>query len=297
MTKRAVALIIGVLLAALTLAGCAGNTGSGPVKIATKPMTEQFITSEMLGLLIEQAGYTVEITKGIGGGTSNIQPAMEKGEFDLYTEYTGTGWLNVLGEAEVPEDGTLEEQLQQKYNEKFGFSWVGFYGFNNTYTLAVRGAVAEQYGLATMTDLATAAPGLVFGGNADFFERADGFNALCAAYGYSFGKTVDIDIGLKYQALEAGEIDVTNAFTTDAQLSVADVVTLEDDRNYFTAYYAGTVVRNDALEKYPKLRGALEKMEGILNDQEMAALSYKVEVDGMDEKQVAREFLESKDLI
>ena len=74
-----------------TLTGCGGGaasggeTGSGdPVRIATKPMTEQYILGEMLGLLIEQAGYDVEITKGVGGGTSNIQPAMESGEFDLY---------------------------------------------------------------------------------------------------------------------------------------------------------------------------------------------------------------------
>ena len=64
--------------------GSAGNEAQEPVKIATKPMTEQFILGEMLKKLIEEkAGYEVELTKGIGGGTSNIQPAMEKGEFDL----------------------------------------------------------------------------------------------------------------------------------------------------------------------------------------------------------------------
>ena len=78
--------------------GSAGNEAQEPVKIATKPMTEQFILGEMLKKLIEEkAGYEVELTKGIGGGTSNIQPAMEKGEFDLYPEYTSSGWILVIG--------------------------------------------------------------------------------------------------------------------------------------------------------------------------------------------------------
>lgn len=90
--------------------GSAGNEAQEPVKIATKPMTEQFILGEMLKKLIEEkAGYEVELTKGIGGGTSNIQPAMEKGEFDLYPEYTSSGWILVLGHkaGEVSDDKML----------------------------------------------------------------------------------------------------------------------------------------------------------------------------------------------
>ena len=90
--NRLQAAVLAILMLG-TLTGCGGGaasggeTGSGdPVRIATKPMTEQYILGEMLGLLIEQAGYDVEITKGVGGGTSNIQPAMESGEFDLYPE-------------------------------------------------------------------------------------------------------------------------------------------------------------------------------------------------------------------
>ena len=81
--NRLQAAVLAILMLG-TLTGCGGGaasggeTGSGdPVRIATKPMTEQYILGEMLGLLIEQAGYDVEITKGVGGGTSNIQPAME----------------------------------------------------------------------------------------------------------------------------------------------------------------------------------------------------------------------------
>ena len=302
---------------ALSLAACGGNPGSseppvesqaagsaapaaGPVRIATKPMTEQYILGEMLDLLAEDAGYEAQITKGVGGGTSNIQPAMEKGEFDLYPEYTSSGWVMVLGhEAGSVEDGEILARLQKEYQEKFGMTWVGLYGFNNTYTVAVRGEIADQYGLKTTSDLAAVAGELTFGGNPDYLERADGFQAVCDTYGLEFGKVVDIDIGLKYQALASGDIDVTNAYTTDAQLANPNnrVAALEDDKNLQVNYFCSTVVRQDALEKFPGLEDALMKLDGALTDGEMAELNYKVEVEGLDEKDVARDFLAGKGLL
>ena len=299
--KHIAALALALALV-LALAGCGGgeSAGAGPVRIATKPMTEQYILGEMLGLLIEDAGYEVEITKGIGGGTSNIQPAMENGDFDLYPEYTSSGWVMVLDhEAEGVSDDEMFTQLQQEYEEKFGLTWVGLYGFNNTFTVAVRGDVAEQYGLENTSDLAAVAGELVFGGNPDYIERADGFGALCETYGLEFADVVDIDIGLKYQALAGGDIDVTNAFTTDAQLANPDtgLVTLADDKHLQVNYFCSTVVREDALERFPGLEDALMKMDGLLTDREMASLNYQVEVEGLDERDVAHDFLVQKGLL
>ncbi|HJB57332.1 MAG TPA: glycine/betaine ABC transporter substrate-binding protein [Candidatus Flavonifractor intestinipullorum] len=304
--KRLLSAALAAALAA-SLTGCggapapSGGASSGdPVRIATKPMTEQYILGEMLGLLIEQAGYEVEITKGVGGGTSNIQPAMESGEFDLYPEYTSSGWVLVLNhQAGGIDDEEMFQQLRQEYEEKFDMTWVGLYGFNNTFTIAVRGDVAEQYGLENTSDLAAVAGELTFGGNPDYVERADGFGALCETYGLEFGNVVDIDIGLKYQALAGGDIDVTNAFTTDAQLANpdTDLVTLADDKHLQVNYFCSTVVRRDALEKFPGLEDVLMQMDGLLTDQEMAALNYQVEVEGLDERDVAREFLTEKGLL
>ena len=299
--KHIAALALALALV-LALAGCGGgeSAGAGPVRIATKPMTEQYILGEMLGLLIEDAGYEVEITKGIGGGTSNIQPAMENGDFDLYPEYTSSGWVMVLyHEAEGVSDDEMFTQLQQEYEEKFGLTWVGLYGFNNTFTVAVRGDVAEQYGLENTSDLAAVAGELVFGGNPDYIERADCFGALCETYGLEFADVVDIDIGLKYKALAGGDIDVTNAFTTDAQLANpdTDLVTLADDKHLQVNYFCSTVVREDALERFPGLEDALMKMDGLLTDREMASLNYQVEVEGLDERDAAHDFLVQKGLL
>lgn len=300
--KRLLAAVL-ILALALALTACAGGkteSDPGPVRIATKPMTEQYILGEMLGLLIEQAGYTVEITKGVGGGTNNIHPAMKSGEFDLYPEYTSSGWVLVLNhQAEGVDDGEMFAQLKQEYQEQFNMAWVGMYGFNNTYTIAVRGDVAAEYGLENTSDLAAVAGELTFGGNPDYIERQDGFDALCETYGLDFGNVVDIDIGLKYQALSNGDIDVTNAFTTDAQLANPDtkLVTLADDKHLQVNYFCSTVVRQDALEKFPGLEEVLMQMDGLLSDQEMASLNYKVEVEGLDELDVARDFLMQKGLL
>lgn len=271
---------------------------AGTVHIATKPMTEQFILGDMLRLLIEdETDLRVRMTQGVGGGTGNIHPALVKGDFDLYPEYTGTAWSYVLKRTGIPPEERLRDELYRDYRSEYGLEWVGLYGFNNTYGLAVRQTVAERYGLKTYSDLAAAAPDLTFGAEYDFYERDDGYEDLCDTYGLSFGKTVDMDIGLKYQAINSGEIDVMPIFTTDGQLSVSEIAVLRDDKGFFQNYYCGTVVRTSVLEQHPGLRSALLKMDGIVDDAEMARLNYEVEGKKRDSRQVAREYLLQRGLL
>lgn len=296
MRKRVLSILFLAVLSAIAITGCSKKE-SGTIKIASKPMTEQYILTELLAALIENdTDLKVEITKGVGGGTTNIHPALLKGEFDLYPEYTGTSWITVLKHEDIPDDNALYEGVKKEYNE-LGLHWTGLYGFNNTYTLAVRNSVVEQYQLKTYSDLAAVSDQLVFGGNYDYIEREDGYPLLCSTYNMDFKETKDMDIALKYQAMEQGQIDVTNAFTTDAMLSVADVTTLEDDKHFFTNYYAGTVVRKETLEKYPELEAVLEKLTGLITDEEMQRLNYEVEANEKDEKVLAHEFLVEKGLI
>ena len=176
------------------ITGCStgGQKESGTVKIATKPMTEQLILGEMLSILIqENTDLNVEITKGVGGGTSNIHPALIKGDFDLYPEYTGTAWNNILKKTEYPDDETLWNTLTDEYDAQFGLKWVGMYGFNNTYTLALRKEIADKYNIKTFSDMARYTPEITFGANPDFYEREDGYQALCDAYGFSFKDHMD----------------------------------------------------------------------------------------------------------
>ena len=268
----------------------------GTVHMATKSMTEQFILASMMKTLIEQdTDLTVKLTEGVGGGTMNIQPAMVKGEFDFYPEYTGTGWNNVLKMQGLYSEA-LFDQLVAGYKE-LGMSWVGMLGFNNTYGIAVRTEIAQQYNLKTLSDLAAVAPQLVFGANYDFFERLDGFDALCQAYGLKFKDTVDMEMGLKYDAIRQKEIDVVNAFTTDGQLSSSNVTVLADDKGFYPSYMCGFVVRDEVLAAHPELLDVFKKVENILTDEKMATMNYQVEVEGQDPEAVATNFLKESGLV
>ncbi|MDD5799093.1 MAG: glycine betaine ABC transporter substrate-binding protein [Coriobacteriales bacterium] len=298
-TNRRLAVGAVAVCAAAALGATVPGMLAGPsdtIHVATKPMTEQYVMGEALKMLIEHdTNLNVELTEGVGGGTSNIEPAMESGQFDLYPEYTGTGWAMVL-----KNDGTYSEdefdQLQAGY-QNLGMSWVGMYGFGNTYGIAVRRDVAQKYNLQTYSDLARVANQLTLGAEADFFEREDGYDALCNTYGMSFGKTMQMDIGLKYDALAQGSVDAIVIFTTDGKLSTADATVLTDDKGFFPSYQCGNVVRNQVLEKHPELRTELQKLQGTISEQDMARMNYKVEEEGKDPKSVAEEFLTSKGLI
>ena len=267
------------------------------INIATKPMTEGYILGQMLTELIEQdTDLKVNMTTGVGGGTSNIHPAMLKGEFDLYPEYTGTSWEAVL-KKEGSYDESKFDELQKEYKEKYNLEYVNLYGFNNTYGLAVNRDIAEKYNLKTYSDLATVSNNLIFGAEYDFFEREDGYKELQKVYNVDFKKKIDMDIGLKYQAMKDKKIDVMVIFTTDGQLAISDVVVLEDDKKMYPSYRAGTVVRSEILSKYPELKPVLEKLNNILDDKTMADLNYQVESEGKKPEDVAREYLQEKGLL
>ena len=267
------------------------------INIATKPMTEGYILGQMLTELIEQdTDLKVNITNGVGGGTSNIHPAIVKGEFDLYPEYTGTSWEAVLKKEDSYDESKFDE-LQKEYKEKYNLEYVNLYGFNNTYGLAVNKDIAEKYNLKTYSDLAKVSNNLIFGAEYDFFEREDGYKELQKVYNVDFKKKIDMDIGLKYQAMKDKKIDVMVIFTTDGQLAISDVVVLEDDKKMYPSYRAGTVVRSEILSEYPELKPVLEKLNNILDDKTMADLNYQVESEGKKPEDVAREYLQEKGLL
>ncbi|MEA5073620.1 MAG: glycine betaine ABC transporter substrate-binding protein [Eubacterium aggregans] len=287
------------VLMMLTIGGCGSSASeSKTVKIATKPMTEQLVLGEMMKELIEtKTDLTVEIAKGVGGGTSNIHPAMLKGDFDLYPEYTGTAWYTVLKKTDSPDEGTLYQQLRKDYEDQFNLTWVGLYGFNNTYSLAMKKSVAEQYGITTYSQLVATSPNLVFGANPDFYEREDGFNGLTSTYALKFKETKEMDIGLTYQALKGGEVDVITVFTTDGQLDDPDLVVLKDDKGYFKNYYCGTVARQDTLKKYNELEGVLKLLDDQISEADMIKMNHRVEIDKQEDAVVAHDFLVEKRLV
>ncbi len=295
MMKKIIGIILVIFMTTI-FAGC-DNTEK-KVVIASKPHAEQYILAEMLTLLVEtHTDITVEKKLGIGGGTANIHPAMLNGEIDIYPEYTGTGWLFVLKEELISNPEELYNSVKADYQEEYGITWLDLYGFNNTYALAVKNSLADQYNLETYEDLAKVSDQLIFGAEYDFFEREDGYEGLKELYGLNFKENKEMDIGLKYEAISSDQVHVINAFSTDGLLKQYDLKVLKDNKNFFPPYQATTLVREEILKEYPELKEVLNMLAGKISDDEMISMNFEVEKENRDPADVAKEFLQEEGLL
>lgn len=262
------------------------------IVVASKPTSEQFILGEIIALDIE-ANTDIKVDRkfGIGGGTTNIQPALLSGDLDIYVEYTGTAWLNVLSK-DLPENNQINfEELNEIYQEQFKLKWLGLLGFNNTYGLAISNENAQKKNITNYSQLALQSENFTFGAEFDFFERSDAFPGLKKVYPFSFKKLEEMDINLRYQAFEQGKINAVDVFTTDAQIKKLDLKVLQDDKNYFPSYEAGIVIRQEILEKYPELEPLLNQLQQKISTEKMQQLNYEVEIEKKSPAEVAKNFL------
>jgi osmoprotectant transport system permease protein len=290
-------LLLGVLIILIFMSR-PGRSAGNEIVVATKPMAEQYILGEIISRMIENhTDIQIRRRFGIGGGTSNIHPAIMSGEVDIYPEYTGTAWLFVLKGPQVNDPDSLYYALRNAYADQFGLYWTGRFGFNNTFTLAMPEIVAQRESIGTFSDLASVSHQYVFGAEFDFFEREDGFPGLAEVYPFSFRRSVELDVNLKFQALQNQTVDVINAFSTDSRIRELNLRVLEDDKLFFPAYEAGIVVRNDVMDKYPELKMVFDRMTGIINDSIMLQLNYEVEILKRSPEEVAYEFLIERNLL
>lgn len=298
-----VLLVLLGVVAYLTAPSAASATHAGQarggetVRIASKNFTEQFILAEMMGQLIE-ARTDLAVDRRFGlGGTMIAHGALSRGEVDLYAEYTGTALTAILGRNVVTDpDGALGI-VREAYRARFAAEWLQPFGFNNTYALAVRATDAEEFGWEKIADLASRALRLRAGFPSEFMERPDGYPRLRRVYGFSFGTVIDMDPAIMYEAVAKGELDVISAFATDGRIEAYDLALLTDDREAFPPYYAAPVVRIQALQAYPELRGALAPLDGLIDDATMRRLNFRVDERGESPADVARGFLRSQQLL
>ena len=256
---------------------------------------EEAILANILIFLIEDNTDINVIEKGdLAGGENVLHKAVMEGEIDLYPEYTGTAWLTILKHEEIPNTEELNERLFEEYNDTLGLSWVGMYGFNDSYGLAVSTEIATKYNIKTYSDLANYSSQLRLGAEPGFYERQDGYKGLNELYHFNFKETADINFSLKYDSLNSGKVDVINVFTTDGELADSYVTLINDDKHYFTSYYCGNVVSNKTLKKYPELKNVCMMTNNLISDEEMSMLNSQVNLQGKEPKIVAKDFLKEK---
>lgn len=281
------------LLCLFAVAGCTSNSQK-QVVICSKDFTEQVILAEILAIHIE-AKTDIKVERKLNLGGSLCHQSLATGKIDLYVEYTGTGFTNILKQKPISDSKKVLDYLKQEYPKQFQAELTEPLGFNNGFAIIMRGDDAKKLNLQTLSQLGKAAPKLRAGFGPEFKEREDGFPGLAKTYGIKFAEEPkELLLGLLYQALQQKEVDVIAGNTTDGLIQSLGLVVLKDDKNYFPPYEAVPIVRSQILEKYPELRPVLAELGGKISEEDMRKLNYQVDGKQEDAAQVARQFLQQK---
>src|SRR3954465_9058519 len=219
---------IGLIAAAALLPGVAF---AEPILIGSKKFTESYVLAGIAKRAIANTGVAVEHRQGMGG-TIILWEALRSDQIGAYPEYTGTIGEEILKTTSVIPPADMREQLA-----KYGVGMTGELGFDNTYALVVRRALAERKQIHRISDLRSH-PELKFGLTHEFLDRRDGWRPLAEKYHLPAQNIAGIDHGLGYEALRNGSIDVKDAYSTDAKIGENDLVALEDDLQFFPQYKA-----------------------------------------------------------
>lgn len=291
MNRRAALFLIALI------PSCANSRRGRRIVIGSKNFTEQIILAELLAQVIHaHTGIDVE-QRGNLGGTLICQQAIVSGAIDLYVEYTGTALTAVLREAPSGNAAEVYARVQRDYAGRFGLAVTEPLGFNNTFTMVVRGEDARELKLKTISDVAPVAPRWRAGFGYEFMERPDGFQGLARTYHLHFAAPPrTMELGLIYRALQEKQVDIVAGNSTDGVISALDFAVLEDDRHYFPPYDAVPVVREETLKQFPELRLTLRDLGGKISVDEMRQLNFAVDGGHRDVGQVVREFLSAKKL-
>jgi osmoprotectant transport system substrate-binding protein len=291
--KRFSVLILSMLVASM-LSGCI-FIEKDSLTLGSRNNTESIILSHVMGELIENKTGIDVIYKENLGGSNVVWNAMINGLIDVIPDYTGTIVVNYYHETPGTADETLA--LTKKLVDGDGIIAFNTFGFNNTYTLALDEARAEELGVKTFTDFAKYSDEFTLGAVFEFIDRPDGLPGFQKEYDLEFKDVKGMDHGIMYRSINAKEVDVINSYTTDGQLQMYNLRVLEDDRSYFPPYHALPLVRKEALKEYPEIEEALVLLEGMINEEAMQKMNAKVDNEGMMVEKVARDFLIESGLI
>ncbi len=295
--REALALLAaGTLGAPALVAGC-NRPVTNAVAIGSKDFTEELILGEMYAQILEKHGLAVSRKLNLGG-TQVAMEALLRGDIDLYPEYTGTGLITELKLKPRGDAASIYRTVKNEYEHRYHLIWLDPAPMNDSQALAMTQAGSAKYGVRTLSDLAKAAPQLRLGAIPEFTTREDALPGLQRAYGgFQFKSVKLFDIGLKYKALETGQVDVVVAFGTDGQIAADHLILLTDDKHFWPAYQVAPVVRRATLERHPEIATSLNKLAPLLTDVVMRDLNYQVDGAKQEPADVAQAFLAAHHLV
>jgi osmoprotectant transport system permease protein len=267
-----VGLVVGTVAALSPLA--VASVGRSYV-IGSKNFSEQSILSELMASRLEAAGARVVQKQDLGSATA--YRALAAGELDVYVDYSGTLWTNVLGRKDNPGREAVLRDLTAALRRRDGVLVLGPLGFENAYALAMRADRARSLGIASIEDLTKRAGQLNLGSDIEFLSRPE-WTALERAYGLKFRKETSYQPTFMYRALADGEADVISAFSSDGRIAADHLVVLADPRHALPPYDA-VILISPARAQDPRLLGALRPLVGSIPVSAMRAANYSVDRD------------------
>jgi len=267
-----------------TLSNIASAEEPVSITIGSKVFTESVILGEMLKHLAQQTGIETHHHRQLGG-TRVLWNALLSGEIDAYPEYNGT----LLQEIMVKENLQTEAELNQALTAR-GLRMTPALGFNNTYAIGIKAALAERLELQSISDLRNH-PELVLGFSNEFIDRADGWPGLQQHYQLPHQNVRGLDHDLAYRGIESGTLQVIDLYATDAEIDYYKLRTLEDDLNYFPIYNAVIVYRGDVEQRAPEVVEMFNRLAGRIDAATMSTMNAQVKLNGEPESAVAANFL------
>lgn len=265
----------------------ARRLNAGPIVVASKKFTESVILGEIATLLLREAGQTATHQRELGG-TRVLFNALERGEIDIYPEYSGTIRQEILRELDLESDEEMAAALAAR-----GIGMTASLGFNNTYALGMQPEQADRLGIRTISDL-RAHPDLRIGLTNEFLDRGDGWPSLRSHYQLPHQNVRGLDHDLAYRALAQGEIDVMDFYSTDAEIDYYGFRVIRDDRQHFPTYNALYLYRAELASQAPQAVRQLEQLAGRLDEAEIRALNSRVKLTRETESAVAASFLQDE---
>lgn len=239
-------------------------TGSAQtIVIGSKKFPESNVLGKIAKRTLEKAGFTVEHKEDLGS-TGIVWGALKGGSIAVYPEYTAT-----ISQEILKVKGEMTEDALRAALQKEGIGLGGDLGFNDNYGLVMLKSRADALKIHKISDLA-AHTDLKVGVSHEFLGRQDGWQPLAAKYGLRMPNVSGIDHSLAYLALKNGQIDLTEAYTTDAEIAEYKLLVLEDDLSYFPKYHAVFVYRLDMPQKAV---AALKTLEGTISEDKMIAMN------------------------
>jgi osmoprotectant transport system substrate-binding protein len=280
----------------VSIAACAPPRPNYPV-IGAKNFTEQVVLGELLAQHIEaKTGMKVERRFYLAGSYICNQ-ALIAGRIDSYVEYTGTALTAILKQPVNKNPQQVLDTVRRLYQQRYQVAVTEPLGFENTFAMVIRGQDAQQLHLTTLSQAAQYSPQWKLGVGYEFEQRPDGLPGLKQAYGLNFdGSPRLMDLGLLYRALNGRQVDIIAGNSTDGPIKAFHLAVLQDDKHYFPPYQAVPLVRQEAFDRWPKLRAAFADLAGKVSAEEMQTMNEEVDGQHRDPAQVVKEFREAHGL-